>query len=111
MTTTEKILGCLLIVATIVAGVCEYGYRKATVEATQQRDRADQLDATLKATQRADRAKQARLDKLAADESKNKEKLDNALDANRAWADAPVPDAVFDSLFGDAADAARRPAR
>ncbi|ANI21759.1 hypothetical protein AB870_03485 [Pandoraea faecigallinarum] len=111
MTTTEKILGCLLIVAAAVAGVCEYGYRRAAADAVQQRSRADQLDATLKATQRADRAKQARLDRLAAEEAKNKEKLKNALDANRAWADAPVPDAVFDSLFGDAADTTNRPAR
>ncbi|CDL65242.1 exported hypothetical protein [Burkholderia phage Bp-AMP4] len=66
-----------------------------------------QSNAALKAA--AD-TKQAELDRISREAAVTRSKLDAALKANRAWADAPVPDAVWDSLFprAEGADADHR---
>jgi hypothetical protein len=105
-----KLIGLLLMVLSLT-GVGLWGQHerlvavkaKAEVTALQTRNDGLQraLDSEAKEGVRKDAinlAKQRTINQLTADAAKNQQKLNEALKANRAWADAPVPDSVWDAI-------------
>lgn len=87
---------------------------RAAEQVKVQRDRADGLSAALdKATQQAavqrevSLARAQELTRLRKQADATQKALNEALKANRDWADAPVPSSVLDALTGPDASPAR----
>ncbi|OZI20044.1 hypothetical protein CAL26_21050 [Bordetella genomosp. 9] len=80
-------------------------FRHYTAEVTQLRQDVKTAQAGEKAAKAAGSAYKAERDKVDSKYRQQQKDLANALEANRSWADAAVPDAVFDSLFGSTATA------
>lgn len=62
------------------------------------KERSDALETASTARQSANGARSEARHQVTADHSTKRKQLDAALEANRAWADQPVPSAVIDSL-------------
>lgn len=101
----------LLLAALAFAGIGLWGQQqrlaatkaKAEVHALNQRNEAlsGALVAADKDARRIARisdARQVKINQLALTAQRTQKALDEALKANRAWADAPVPDSVWDAL-------------
>lgn len=107
MNAIEKVLaGAVVVFAILSAGLgitlkIEHGRtvlaQTQLAEATRAREQAEkERDAQVAAL----KVLKAQLAKLQEDEAKAKGKLNDALNANREWSNAAVPDSVYDALFG-----------
>ncbi|MGJ7506777.1 hypothetical protein [Variovorax sp. GT1P44] len=103
MTTLNRIF-LVLVLALMALGGVQYHLLKqsnAALEVEQETTRLLRRSiAANEAGQKARTKAAAAATKAAAKRTKE---LNHATEANRAWADAPVPDAVWDSLYGPAA--------
>jgi hypothetical protein len=117
MTLLTKILSAVVVVLALIAlalgGYGWFEYSRNAELAQQLSDEQDKnaaLALSLAASQGAFDAyiKATKATQVRA--STNQTKVNDALKANPAWRDEPVPDAVFDSLFGNRPGTATRPA-
>jgi len=107
-----KVLAALLAAALAATGVLWHLYRAQGARLAAAQTQVQMLDNTLAATRRSLNVYMERTRATAARLAQRQKELTHALENHQDWRDAPVPDAVFDSLYPDhrAAGAAARPA-
>ncbi len=96
MSLPTRILIGLVLALCALAGV-QYGLL-STANARLAKEQAKTKN--LEASVRGYKARAAASDRAAARAATRQKELDHAVQANPDWAAAPVPDAVWDSLYG-----------
>lgn len=99
MTLIEQIKTALLLAIVAVVG---FGIWQSIELRAKNRELSEAVS-SLQSAQKADRAASAvhnkALDDIRVKQRDQDRKVQDALQANPSWADAPVPDAVWNSLF------------
>jgi len=108
MSIVTKALSALLTLAVLAGGVLYQRNQSLARSLQAERTKVAVLDHTLTATRSSLNVYMARAKASAARADKHQKEVSRALESNQDWRDAPVPDAVFDSLYPDrsTADAA-----
>lgn len=117
MTLLTKILAAAVVVLALAAlALGSYGWfehsRNATLESklSDEQAKSASLALSLARSQAAFDAYVTASKKTQERASTNQKKVNDALNANPDWRDEPVPDDVFDSLYGNRPGTAARPA-